>query len=84
MDGCAEYRLLQNHYEATLELWEQHRHPNVRAINTVKVTSEEASKERESALQLRNAAANLVYLHTRDCAICRRARIEKTFPPSDP
>jgi hypothetical protein len=78
--GCAEYRLLQDHYDATLELWEQHRYPNVRAINTAKVTPEEASTQRESALQLRNAAANLVYLHIMDCEICRRARIDRVDP----
>jgi hypothetical protein len=65
MDGCAEYRPLQNHYDATLELWEQYRYPNVRAINTARVTPDEASKERESALQLRKTAANLVFPHQR-------------------
>jgi hypothetical protein len=81
--GCAEYQQLQKHYEATLELWDQHRFANVRAINASRVTPEEASALREQALQLRNTAANLVYLHAKDCPICKRVRIH-TAAGTDP
>jgi hypothetical protein len=78
---CVEYQQLQQHYEATLELWEQHRFPNVCAINADRVAPGEASELREQALQLRNTAANLVFLHVKDCPICRRDRLRRTVSP---
>lgn len=38
---CAEYQRLQRAYDDAIIVWEQDRHPNVRPINSEKLTNEQ-------------------------------------------
>jgi hypothetical protein len=76
---CVEHRRLEQEYEDALHLWAKHAFPQTIAIP---VTSPQHTVLlREGALSARNAAANRLYLHRLDCAVCKRLRIEGE--PSD-
>ena len=67
---CAEGEQLKQQYDSSLEEWRKQSLPPVRPFK-----EEPASARlREEALISRNAAANRMYLHRANCALCRRRR----------
>jgi hypothetical protein len=67
---CAEGEQLKQQYDSTLEEWRRQSLPPVRPFRE----GEALVRLREEALTSRNAAANRMYLHRANCAICRRRR----------
>jgi hypothetical protein len=67
---CAEGEQLKQQYDSTLEQWRKQSLPAVGPFKE----GPASIRLREEALTSRNAAANQMYLHRANCAICRRRR----------
>ena len=67
---CAEGEQLKQLYDSTLDEWRKQSLPPVRPFKE----GPASVRLREEALTSRNAAANRMYLHRANCAICRRRR----------
>jgi hypothetical protein len=75
--ACVELSRLQLLYDDAELTWKQHGFPPIAARV---VLNEGASRLGQEALSARNKAAELLYLHRRDCALCKRERINAKKP----
>jgi hypothetical protein len=67
---CAEGEQLKQQYDSTLEEWRKQSLPPVRPFKE----DPASARLRDEALTSRNQAANRMYLHRANCALCRRRR----------
>jgi hypothetical protein len=69
--ACAEYRRLEHQYEAAVRTWTKFRVPL-----TVSLPGRpNVDQLKQEALQARNKAADLLYLHRRWCRDCKKSEV---------
>jgi hypothetical protein len=69
--ACAEYRRLEHQYEDAVRAWTECRAPMTVLLPGRPVVD----RRKQEALLARNQAADLLYLHRRWCADCKKGDV---------
>jgi hypothetical protein len=70
--ACAEYRRLEDQYEAAVRAWTECRAPMTVALPGRPTVD----RRKQEVLLARNRAADLLYLHRRWCMDCKKGDVE--------